>query len=75
MMLDQLELGDSANAGMLFDVAQVEVLRGPQGTRYGASAHAGMINIISNSPTEEFEGVLTRRRRELRQLQPGGSEC
>ncbi len=59
MMLDQLELGDSANAGMLFDVAQVEVLRGPQGTRYGASAHAGMINIISNSPTEEFEGVLS----------------
>lgn len=30
MRLDQLELGDSANAGMLFDVAQVEVLRGPQ---------------------------------------------
>ena len=29
MMLDKLELGDSANAGMLFDVAQVEVLRGP----------------------------------------------
>ena len=48
IMLDSLELGDSANAGMLFDVAQVEVLRGPQGTRYGASAHAGMINIISN---------------------------
>ena len=59
MMLDQLELGDSANAGMLFDIAQVEVLRGPQGTRYGASAHAGMIKIISNSPTEEFEGVLS----------------
>lgn len=59
MMLDNLELGDSANAGMLFDVAQVEVLRGPQGTRYGASAHAGMINIISNAPTEEFEGELS----------------
>lgn len=56
MMLDDLELGDSANAGMLFDVEQVEVLRGPQGTRYGASGHAGMVNIRSNAPTDTFEG-------------------
>ncbi len=59
MRLDNLELGDSVNAGMLFDVAQVEVLRGPQGTRYGASGHAGMINIISNAPTEAFTGELS----------------
>jgi outer membrane receptor protein involved in Fe transport len=59
LMLDDLELGDSANAGMLFDVAQVEVLRGPQGTRFGASGHAGMINIISNAPTDTFEGELS----------------
>jgi outer membrane receptor protein involved in Fe transport len=59
MMLDKLELGDSANAGMLFDVAQVEVLRGPQGTRFGASAHAGMINIRTHAPTDEFEGELS----------------
>jgi len=59
MMLDDLELGDSANAGMLFDVAQVEVLRGPQGTRFGASAHAGMINIRTNEPTDTFEGEIS----------------
>ncbi len=59
MRLDDLELGDSVNAGMLFDVAQVEVLRGPQGTRYGASGHAGMINIISNAPTDTFEGEVS----------------
>ena len=59
MRLDNLELGDSVNAGMLFDVNQVEVLRGPQGTRYGASGHAGMINIISNAPTDTFEGELS----------------
>ncbi|MCB1843450.1 MAG: TonB-dependent receptor plug domain-containing protein [Halioglobus sp.] len=61
IMLDDLELGDSANAGMLFDVAQVEVLRGPQGTRFGASAHAGMVNIRSNAPTREFEGRIQGR--------------
>ncbi len=59
MMLDDLELGDSANAGMLFDVEQVEVLRGPQGTRFGASAHAGMVKIRSFAPTDDFEGQLS----------------
>ena len=58
VMVDDLELGSAANAGMLFDVSQVEVLRGPQGTRFGASAHAGMIKINSNAPTDEFEALL-----------------
>jgi outer membrane receptor protein involved in Fe transport len=59
VMLDDLELGDTANAGMLFDINQVEVLRGPQGTRFGASGHAGMIFMRSNAPTEKFEGALS----------------
>lgn len=58
-MLDELELGDTANAGMLFDIEQVEVLRGPQGTRFGASGHAGMIFLRSNAPTDIFEGELS----------------
>ena len=58
LMVDDLEFGGAANAGMLFDVAQVEVLRGPQGTRFGASAHAGMIKINSNAPSDEFEALL-----------------
>lgn len=59
IMLDDLELGSAANAGMLFDVSQVEVLRGPQGTRYGASAHAGMVQINSNAPGEDFEAQIS----------------
>ena len=59
IMLDDLELGDSASAGMLFDLAQVEVLRGPQGTRFGASGHAGMIFLRANAPTESFEGEVS----------------
>ncbi len=59
VMVDDLELGSAANAGMLFDVQQVEVLRGPQGTRFGASAHAGMIKINSNAPTDSFEAKLS----------------
>src|SRR5690606_6284605 len=38
------------------DVAQVEVLRGPQGTLYGKNTTAGAINIRTNQPTFTFEG-------------------
>lgn len=58
ILVDDLELGSAANAGMLFDVSQVEVLRGPQGTRFGASAHAGLVKINSHAPTDAFEAVL-----------------
>ena len=38
------------------DVAQIEVLRGPQGTLYGKNTTAGAINITTNQPTFTFEG-------------------
>jgi iron complex outermembrane receptor protein len=38
------------------DVAQIEVLRGPQGTLYGKNTTAGAINISTRQPTFEFEG-------------------
>lgn len=38
------------------DVAQIEVLRGPQGTLYGKNTTAGAINITTNQPTFDFGG-------------------
>ena len=40
----------------LFDVKQIEVLRGPQGTTFGANGMAGVIVVESNEPTKETTG-------------------
>ncbi|MBH97062.1 MAG: hypothetical protein CMM56_01275 [Rhodospirillaceae bacterium] len=56
ILIDDINFGGTANAGMLFDVNQVEISRGPQGTQFGTSALAGLVNIRSNRPTNYFEG-------------------
>lgn len=42
----------------LFDVSQVEVVRGPQGALFGKNTNAGAISITTRKPTDEFEGYL-----------------
>ncbi|HVT23900.1 MAG TPA: TonB-dependent receptor [Rhizomicrobium sp.] len=42
-----------------YDLAQVEVLRGPQGTLYGRNATAGVVNITSAKPSDQFEGMVS----------------
>jgi outer membrane receptor protein involved in Fe transport len=41
-----------------FDIGRIEVLRGPQGTLYGRNATAGVVNLISALPKDEFSGEL-----------------
>ena len=52
LVLDGVDMSGIGTAATLFDVQQVEVLRGPQGTLYGANALAGLINVVSNDPTD-----------------------
>ncbi|MEQ8662569.1 MAG: TonB-dependent receptor, partial [Gammaproteobacteria bacterium] len=55
IVLDGIELSNVATGALLFDTEQVEVLRGPQGTRFGAAALAGLVNIRSRAPGDTFE--------------------
>ena len=58
LIVDGVDLSGIGTVAMLFDVEQVEVLRGPQGTRYGANALAGLVNVVTRAPTDVSEGEL-----------------
>ena len=47
-----------ANLFSVIDLAQVEVLKGPQGTLYGRNAVGGVINMTSRKPSDEFQGSV-----------------
>ncbi len=55
-LIDDIDFSGIGTVATLFDMQQIEVLRGPQGTRYGANALAGLIYMRSAAPTAEFEG-------------------
>lgn len=58
LVVDGVDLSGLGGAATLFDVQQVEVLRGPQGTLYGANAMAGLINVVTPDVTENVSGSL-----------------
>ena len=55
VVIDDVPYGSAANTGVIpdldpSDLRQVEVLRGPQGTLYGASSMGGLIKYVTNDP-------------------------
>ena len=70
VVLDGVVLGN-ANVSDLFDIDRVEVLKGPQGTLFGSSVSAGVINVTTRAPkigetSGYLDGEITVR--------PAGSE-
>ncbi len=59
-VVDNVVLGRSGQAfGDLYDLERVEVLRGPQGTLFGKNASAGVVNLTTRRPSDEFEGYVS----------------
>jgi outer membrane receptor protein involved in Fe transport len=52
-LVDEIDFSGIGMIASLFDVEQVEVLRGPQGTRYGANALGGLIQVRTRDPRPE----------------------
>jgi outer membrane receptor protein involved in Fe transport len=53
-IVDDIDFSGLGSIGTLFDIDRVEVLRGPQGTRYGANALGGLVYMRSQAPTDEL---------------------
>ena len=58
ILLNGIDLTGIGGAATTLDLQQVEILRGPQGTLFGANALAGMIKLVPNEPSEHLTGSL-----------------
>ncbi|PCJ46308.1 MAG: TonB-dependent receptor [Moraxellaceae bacterium] len=61
-VVDGVVLGRSGQAfADMYDLERIEVLRGPQGTLFGKNASAGVLNITTQSPSDEFGLMVDTR--------------
>ena len=58
-VLDDIDLSGLGMAGILHDIEQVEVFKGPQSSVYGPNTMAGLIMLRSTTPQDSFESNLT----------------
>ena len=56
-LIDDIDYSGQGGIATTFDIDQVEIHRGPQGSRVGANALAGLIYIKTKDPTKEFEST------------------
>ena len=57
-VIDDIDFSGIGMPASLFDIQQVEILRGPQSSIYGANAMAGLINMRSTEPNSKFGGSI-----------------
>lgn len=50
--------GDGAGPGSFFDLQNVQVLKGPQGTLFGRNTTGGAVLLVPQKPTSQFEGYV-----------------
>ena len=54
-VLDDMDLSGLGMVGLLYDIDQIEIFKGPQSSVYGPNAMAGLISLRSSDPTDQFE--------------------
>ncbi len=54
-VIDDMDLSGMGMVGLLYDMDQIEVFKGPQSSVYGSNAMAGLISLRSTDPTDHFE--------------------
>ncbi|MEJ5979508.1 TonB-dependent receptor [Novosphingobium sp. PS1R-30] len=50
--------GNGAGPGSFFDLQNIQVLKGPQGTLFGRNTTGGAILLVPKKPTADFEGYV-----------------
>lgn len=55
-LIDDIDFSGIGTVATLFDIQSVEILRGPQGSRYGANALGGLIYMKSTDPSADRDG-------------------
>ena len=60
-IIDNIDFSGIGGIGLLEDINQIEIFKGPQSTSFGPNAMAGVINFISNKPTSKntFNSSIT----------------
>lgn len=55
---NDIPIGDGAGPGSFFDLQNVQVLKGPQGTLFGLNTTGGAILLVPQKPTGKYEGYI-----------------
>ena len=55
---NNIPVGDGAGPGSFFDLQNVQVLKGPQGTLFGLNTTGGAVLLVPQKPTGKFEGYV-----------------
>jgi iron complex outermembrane recepter protein len=66
-LIDDIDFSGIGTIATLFDMQSIEVLRGPQSSRYGANALGGLIYMRSTEPSAERDGRV--------QMSAGGDDA
>jgi len=59
--VDEVQVGGAGGSSAFYDLASIQLLKGPQGTLFGRNATGGAVVFTTAKPTNELGGYLTAR--------------